>query len=186
MKHLKRSHCLLFAVLLMAILARASGEEFIPFGQPEIDRTRKEVMVTPTDSANFDERINTLSLWLRFLMFSGADMTVDLEKHKGHLRLKGNEYSPEMAAEIDYTYNVLEEIWVEFSKDKNQYLVKLHRDPSDNNGEVHDWHSLRGNPRLTAATTDPGPMKGEVHWKFPTPHLWLTRPAFDNGRVYVC
>jgi outer membrane protein assembly factor BamB len=131
------------------------------------------------------------------MMFYGADLEITPEKHKEKIiyfdpqvnkdgyKLRGGIYTPEMADEIDYRFRMLEEIWANFSKDKNKYLVKLIRDPSDNNGEVHNWSSLRGDPHLTAATTDPGPMKGEVHWKFPTPHLWLTRPAFDEGRVYV-
>ena len=66
----------------MAFAACSSDEGFIPFGQPEIDSVRKEAMLTPTDSSNFDERVNTLSLWMRFMMFYGADIHIDLEKHK--------------------------------------------------------------------------------------------------------
>ncbi|WP_242158226.1 hypothetical protein, partial [Aestuariivivens sediminis] len=198
MKNLKPLYYLTFIALLMALLSCSFDKEFIPFGEPDIDRVRKEVMVSPTDSENFDVRVNTLSLWMRFMMFYGADVVIDPQKYKekahyfyndvdenGRYILKASEYSPETAVEIDYRYNMLEEMWTDFSKDKDQYIVELNRDLSDNNGEIINWSSLRGDPQLTAATTEPGPMKGEVHWKYPTPHMWLTRPAFDKGRAYV-
>lgn len=185
MNNLIKAYLLFAMTLLLVMFSCSSKLNFIPFGQPDIDRVRKELKTTSTDSVNFNERINTLSLWMRFMMYYGADLVVN-EKHKDHFKIRGTKYTPEFAAEIDYRYGVLEEIWAKFSKDKNQYIFKLNRDPADNNGGVHNWPTLRGDPGQTAATTDPGPMKGEVHWKFPTPHVWLTRPAFDNGKVYVC
>ena len=189
MNKLLNTHLIIALALILLMptcLSINKKTGFIPFGHPEIDRIRKEIKSIPTNRENFTERINTLSLWIRFMMFSGADLVVDAEKHMDHFKIRGNAYTPELAAEVDYKYGVLEAIWAEFSKDRNKYLVKLNRDPSDNNGEVHNWPTLRGDHGQTAFTTDPGPMKGEVFWKFPTPHAWLTRPAFDNGRVYVC
>jgi len=170
---------------------------FISFGHPEIDRIRKEVKTFPTNPENFPERKNSLALWIRFMMFSGADLaSLDPEKHKGHLNIYDNnyplfnaisdtKYSPEFAAEIDYQYGVLENIFIGFAKDKDQYLIGLERESADNNKEVNDWPSLRGNAGQTAFTKSPGPMMGKVYWKFPSPAAWYSRPAFENGKVYM-
>lgn len=184
MQKKKTTIILILSIVTISILSCSSTDKFIPFGQPEIDRVRREVQTVKTDSLNFHERINTLGLWTRFMMYYGADLIVD-QRHKEHFTQRGTRYSAEFAAQIDYRYGVMEEMWNEFSRDIDQHLLALKRDPADNNGEVHNWPTLRGNSGQTAATTDPGPMKGEVHWKFPTAHVWLTRPAFDNGKVYM-
>ena len=80
MKNFKRPHYLFVIAFSMALLSCSSGKEFIPFGQPDVDRVRKEVRATPTDSVNFDERVNTLSLWMRYMMFYGADIHIDRKK----------------------------------------------------------------------------------------------------------
>lgn len=197
MKNLINTYLLLAMMLLLLMSSCSSKRDFIPFGHSDIDRIRMAVKSFPTNPENFLERKNTLALWTRFMMFSGASMlSLDPEEHNGHFNLYNFRYpvynaiaeinySPEFATEIDYQFGVLEDIFADFAKDKDQYLVELKRDPADNNGEVYDWPSLRGDAGQTAFTKSPGPMQGKVHWKFPVSSSWYSRPAFDNGKVYM-
>ena len=45
MKNFKRAYYILFIALSMALISCSSGKEFIPFGQPDVDRVRKEMML---------------------------------------------------------------------------------------------------------------------------------------------
>ena len=86
MKNLIKTYCLFTMVSLLVVLSSSSKREFIPFGHPEIDRIRKEIKSIPTNPENFLERKNTLALWTKFMMFSGANLNaLDPEEHKGHL-----------------------------------------------------------------------------------------------------
>ena len=177
-----------FFTVLSCGTSQNATSEFLSTGHEDIDRVRKEMKETPTDSLNYKERIHTLSLWIRLLTFSGADLNLDPSKHQGHFNFpkeKLNSFSEELAAEIDYQFAVLENLFVDFVNEKDQLNVSLDRDPKDNNGKVYDWPYLRGNPAQTAFTDSPGPMKGELLWKFPSPHAWYARPAFDDGKVFM-
>jgi outer membrane protein assembly factor BamB len=203
MKKRTKIYILYFSVMIWFALsckpAKASPDSLVPFGHPEVDQARRELFIEsiPTNTENFLERKNTLFVWIRFLMYAGADLnSLNQEEHEGHFNIYlwrypvhdaiwKMDYSPELAAEIDYQFKVCEDIYKEFIKDRDQYLVELKRDPADNIGEIHDWPTLRGDVGQTAYTTSPGPMQGKLHFKFPVPHAWYMRPAFDNGRVYV-
>ncbi len=63
------------------------GNEIIPSGHNEIDKIRSELVSIPTNAENFDERKNALYIWSRFLMFSGADLTLDPSEHSGHYNI---------------------------------------------------------------------------------------------------
>jgi hypothetical protein len=185
------------SLLLTSCSLKNDKPEFIPFGHKEIDKIRMELKTIPTNNENFEERKNALGVWERFLMFSGADLTqLDSVGMKGHYNIlqprykktgtiTNMYYSPEYAAEIDFQYGVLEKKFKEFLANKDNLEIKLARDPSESNGEIRNWPSMRGDESSTGFTTQSGPMKGELLWKFPAGHSWYARPAFENGKVYI-
>ncbi len=189
---------LAFIVACSCTSPAAKTDSFIAFGHPEIDRAREELIVhsIPTNPDNFLERKNTLFVWIRFLMFSGADLNLDPARHKGHFNIymwrypvhdaiSDMNYTPELAAEMDYQFRVCEDVFHTFRQNKDRLLVHLKRDPADDDGVAQDWPTLRGDAGQTAFSLSPGPMQGTLHFKFPVPHCWYMRPAFDDGRVYV-
>ena len=183
-------------MVLSGCLRTGTQSEIIPFGHPEIDAIRSELQSIPTNAENFEERKNALYIWSRFLMFSGADMTLDPAEHEGHYHIvqprypkpgtiTNMYYSPEFAAEIDYQYGVLETVYMKFMEEKDRLEMPLERDAAEDRGEIRNWPSMRGNEASTGFTTQTGPMKGELLWKFPAGHSWYATPAFDDGRVYM-
>ena len=185
-----KSIILIFLTISSFLLIQCDSDEenFTETGHKEIDRVRQELKDTPTNADNFNERKNLLAIWKRLLLFSGADLNLDSIRHKGHFNYpenKVNEFSQELADEIDYQYQALEDVYKDFLNNDDKHLMEMERSAEDNNGKVYDWPSLRGNHAQTAFIDSPGPMKGELLWKFPSPHSWYSRPAFDNGRVYI-
>lgn len=197
----KKTASLLIISILASVFSgscskQVPGKEIIPFGHTEIDKIRSELLSVPTNAENFDQRKNDLYVWSRFLMFSGADLTLDPGEHKGHYHIvqprypkpgtiTDMSYSPEFAAEIDYQFAVLEDIYARFLEEKASLEISLQRKKEENSGEVRNWPSMRGDEASTGFTSQSGPMKGELLWKFPATHAWYARPAFDDGKIYM-
>jgi hypothetical protein len=70
--------------LLTGCLQTENQAELVPFGHHEIDTIRRELLTISTNPENFDERKNALYIWSRFLMFSGANTTLEPAEHEGY------------------------------------------------------------------------------------------------------
>jgi len=155
---------------------------FFSTGHADIDRVRQDIKGIPTDSTNVQERLNTLKLWVRLLSYSGADLNPLREHHTQYI-LNGK--APEIYEAIEYEYQGMEEIHTQFAANPQQYLVDLERGEEAISEEVRDWPTLRGDEGQTGFTTQSGPVKGQLKWKFPAGHAWYSTPAFDDGKVYI-
>ena len=181
---------LVYIVLLAFFFIGCQNEtkSFNETGHQDIDRVRMELATTPTDSSNVAERLNTLKLWIRLLSYSGANLNPirDSFMAKGfESKLTDIEKSKTLFQNIDLEYGKLEEIFEYFSQNPDRYLVSLNRKTDADFGEQRDWPTLRGDEGQTGFTTQSGPLKGKLRWKFPAGHAWYATPTFSDGKVFI-
>jgi len=156
---------------------------FVSSGDEEIDRIRMEITKTPTDESNCRERLGILFTWLHLLERQGANVFPFIsiqDKFDFWFRPDKMDYQA-----IDEGFAVLDEIQVSLQQSEKNTIPKK--------AEYHicakmtrtDWPLYRGNFQQTSYTSDCGPIKGKVAWKFPVGLAWYSRPAIEENYVYV-
>ncbi len=155
--------------------------EFLPTAHFEIDSTRKEVKRTPTTLENFSYRLNILDSWARLMAFAGADLGA-LEGYF-YLNKQAKKISEkEYYQAIDKTFFGMERMYANFmtTPEGKEFNPRAQFERN-----TKEWPLFHGSEKQTRTTEDPGPVKGDLAWKFPTGRPWYSRPAVEDGKVYV-
>ncbi len=184
----------LFVLLLTSIV---SADQLATSGDPDIDRVRAEVRVTPTTVDNYQKRALLLFVWLGSLQQQGADTHSLFDVDEAYYRLQGDVVKGRGAAKeealqkickvVDDGYEQMEEIFRKV-KEEGPIYRPFKGDPAGFplGGEMDaDWPMFQGNKHNTGSTKAPGPKTGELAWKFPVGLGWYVRPAVEGDRVYV-
>lgn len=149
----------------------------IPSGNRQVDRIRKEVVVNRTDGSNSQQRLSVLFMWYRLLLHQGIDLkSFDSVRYK-LLVATGKE----LYRTIDEGYRVLER--VTDHPVRIESVIGQCRTARASLGS--DWPVYHGNPAQTGFTDDPGPICGELLWRFPILNYFAAPPLIEAGRVYV-
>ena len=129
-----------------------------------------------------------MKLWIRLLSYSGADLNpirATFMEKGFESKLSDVELTETFFRNIDAEYGILEEIARDFGSGPAQFLVPMER-PNTGESEIpENWPIFRGDKGQSAYTTQSGPVKGKLKWKFPAGHAWYATPAFSDGRVFI-
>ena len=159
---------------------------FVSSGDEEIDRVRKESSQTPTDESNCEERLFILYTWRRLLQRQGANTISYIPIHDKCWSAMRSEKPQELCSAIDGGFQVLEQIQTSILENPPASMPSKARKPEvSKRPRFIDWSVYGGNPQHTGYTEDLGPVKGKLSWRFPVGLAWYSRPAVENGRVYV-
>jgi hypothetical protein len=82
---------------------------FIPTGDVEIDRIRKEISETPTDPTNYEERLILLRAWRILLQRQGANLTNVYPVQSNIVQHVRNGETEAVIAEVEEFASLLEE-----------------------------------------------------------------------------
>jgi outer membrane protein assembly factor BamB len=146
-------------------------------GDSEIDAIRREIRTSPTTEKHFGRRMGLLSSWFYLLQRRGADVGPALpaiEKLQASLTMG----KPAVFAAMKELAAVLESL----------PLLPEVRPPHSRTGRGsvgRDWPLYGGDIHHSASTGEPGPVSGQVAWKFPVGVAWHGRPVVCEGQVYV-
>jgi len=173
----------ILVILSQALLAQNKNENsgFIATMHHEIDSVRRVVNTIPTTAKSQDYRLNIIDNWTRLMAFAGADLS-GFDGYLDLLALGKEKSEKDYHKAIDRTFFGLEFLYTDFmSSPEGQAFsprAKFNRNTSE-------WPLFHGNEKQTRTTDSPGPQKGTLAWKFPTGRPWYSRPAVENGKVYV-
>ena len=123
-----------------------------------------------------------LNRWSRLIAFAGGDLLPYLE-YGNQVRKYKNNPGAELFKAIDNAFFGMERVYINFmnSKEGNEFQPREYYYDVNYN----EWQLFHGNNQNTGATTDPGPSKGRLAWRFPTGRPWYSRPSVENGKVYT-
>lgn len=150
-------------------------------GLEDIDRMRDQVRVSPTRLENAEERHSTLYAWFRLLLHQGIDLSA-FETIRSRLPRPWIAPNEEQCRVIDAGYALLEDLQLK----QPRYSSQLGLGEANSSGvKPTNWPSFGGGPSQTGSTSDPGPAKGKLAWRFPIGHTWYARPTIEGERVYI-
>ena len=161
--------------------SKINSENFILTAHVGIDTTRKAVRDIATDKNNYIHRLNILNNWTRLLAFAGADIGGYLGFREQIREFKNNP-NQDLFEAIDQAFYGLERVYVDF---KMTPEGQEFRPRSTYERYENDWALFHENNQNTGMTDDPGPVDGQLAWKFPTGRPWYSRPAVEDGKVYA-
>ena len=155
--------------------------KFVPTGDEDIDRVRREVLQRPTNEHNFFERLLVLVAWRILLINLGVEKLPIREL----VRLLQSALSgPPLYRAIDHTFELFGEIQYTISCVTSN-LSTPDKASFKNEHNYAEWTRFHGNPQQTGYTEDPGPTQGRLAWKFPIGAQLYSRPVVEGDRVYV-
>ena len=175
----------------------AAAAPFYPSGSGDIDTVRKEALAAPTTPENYRYRSLMLFVWLGSIQQQGADTHSFFDLDKAYYQLEtqivnGPESGRESAVReicrmIDDGFVEMENIF-RILKEKGPIFepFKGSRKGFPKGGDMSaEWPMFQGNKHNTGYTTAPGPVTGELSWKFPVGLGWYARPTVEGDRVYL-
>lgn len=180
-KSIKLGFILFFVSIMTFGQSSLKAPSFIKTAHSGIDSVRLNIKSNPTTKDNYVHRLNMLDSWARMMAFAGADLT-DFREYLDMMDEGKQKSESDYYNSIDSAYFGLESIYIDF---KSSSEGQLFQPRTDFERPIEDWALFHGNNQQTGLTNDPGPSKGTLLWKFPTGRPWYSRPAVENGKVYV-
>ena len=186
---------LIIAVSLFC--ASSYGATFYPSGSDDIDQARKAVQASPSTPENYRARSLMLYVWLGSIQQQSADTSsffdIDTAYYSLERRtLRGSEAQKakaiqEMCKLIDKGFAEMEKVYANLHEKGPLYEpFKGSRKGFPKGGDMDaDWPMFQGNKHNTGYTKAPGPVTGELAWKFPVGLGWYARPKVEGDRVYL-
>ncbi|NDV61566.1 PQQ-binding-like beta-propeller repeat protein [Puniceicoccales bacterium CK1056] len=147
-------------------------------GVEEIDSTRQSVLETPTHAGNAIHRQSVLFSWIRHMINRGVDLQSLHEE--GYVLAKWGPVHPENYPVLDKAYGKMEAL-----QDEPVFIQEIRGPESAPFSNPTGWPVFGGSQMQSGLSPDPGPMTGEIAWKFPNGHSWYASPSVENGRVYI-
>lgn len=172
----------LFCGLILISGITIAQNTLIATANKELDNERKLVQTIATDKTNFGHRLNMLDRFARLIAFAGGDLLPYL-KYAYQVRKYRNDPGEGLYKAIDSAFFGIENIYVNFKNTDEGKIFQPRENYYDLNNK--EWHLFHNDNQNTGATTDPGPFKGKLAWKFPTGRPWYSKPSVEDGRVYT-
>ena len=171
-----KSPCLL--LLFTSLFAASPMFGFKETGIDEIDAARRSVQTTPTNSQNAKHRQSVLFAWFRHMINRGVELK---NLHEvGYTLAHWGVVQPENYHLLDEAYSLMENL------QENPVFIDEVRGPGAATVKnPTDWSFFGGSPLQSGLSPDPGPMTGEVAWKFPSGHSFYAPATVEDGRVYI-
>ena len=157
---------------------------FVPSGDADIDRIRREVSETRTSQANHEERFLNLPTWRYLLQRQGADTTSAAEIIVKYEKAFFEEDMGVICSAIDEEYRFLEGLQIAVAENPPVGFASGEK-ASDRGTAPKDWPMYAGNPQHTAFTEDAGPVEGNLAWRRPMGLAWYPRPVIEGDKLYV-
>ena len=174
-EHMRRNLTTLILVLTLSVSA-VNG--MLETGVEDIDTVRASVREEPTNSANALRRQSVLFSWFRHMIHRGIDLQ-DLHE-VGYELAHWGPVKPENYPLVDKAYAIMEGLM-----ENPKYIEEIRGLPAPEDPDPTDWPYFGGSRLQSGLSTDPGPSKGEIAWKFANGHSWYSPAAIEDGRVYI-
>ena len=157
---------------------------FVPTGDIDIDRIRREAADAPTDPQSFEERYLILITWRHLLQRQGAytESAAKYPDRYQELYVSGDKKA--LFETVDEEFRTLAALQESLAENP-PVSVPSGETATDVKGSPVDWPMYGGNPQHTAYTEDRGPVEGKVAWKRPMGLAWYPRPVAEDGKIYV-